>query len=102
MIGSIFAGLPDSYIPNSFQAQTSFYFSIDDRKFTVIFDKETCTINDGKTVDAADCVCKTSEAFFLRIWQEGYMPGMGDFLKGSIKSNAPQLLQQFMKAFGKA
>jgi len=101
MLDAIFAELPRTYIKNSFTTPTSFYLSLDDVKKTVIFAPEDCTVSEGKTVENADCICKTSTAFFLRIWQEGYTPGMGDFLKGTIKSNAPQLLQQFLRAHGK-
>jgi hypothetical protein len=38
---------------------------------------------------------------FNRIWNEGYRPGIMDFMGGSLKSNARQLLQQFLRAFGK-
>jgi hypothetical protein len=38
---------------------------------------------------------------FSRIWHDGYRPGIMDFMGGSIKSNAPQHLQQFLTAFGK-
>lgn len=101
MLDSIFSELPRCYIKHSFTTPTSYYFSIDDKKMTVLFDEETCTVKHGKAVESADCVCKTSEDLFLKIWLEGYVPGMGDFLKGNIKSNTPHLLQQFMKAFGK-
>ena len=60
---------------------------------------ERVLVENGKTVEAADCVCKTSAAFFLKIWQEGYRPGMQDFLSGAIKSNNPFALQAFLAAF---
>ncbi len=66
---------------------------------TLTFDLESCTIENGKTVENADCFCKTSQEFFLKIVQNGYQPGMKDFMSGQIKSNAPFLLQQFMGAF---
>jgi hypothetical protein len=38
---------------------------------------------------------------FKRIWNDGYRPGIMDFMGGAIKTNAPQLLQQYLSAFGK-
>lgn len=101
MINDIFAGLSPLYINGVFSRRTSFYFSIDDVKKTIILDAETCSVSNGKTEENVDCVCKTSEQFFLKIWNEGYTPGLRDFMSGTIKSNAPLLLKEFMKSFGK-
>jgi len=97
----IFATFQTDYRKGVFTIPTTFYFSIDDIKKTVTLDAERCLIKDGKTVENADCVCKTSAAMFSRIWNDGYRPGIMDFMGGSIKSNAPQLLQQLLVAFGK-
>lgn len=97
----IIKGLPVMYRKGIFTLPTTFYFSIDDVKKTITLDGDGCTVRDGKTVDNADCVCKTSGEMFVRIWNDGYRPGIMDFMGGAIKSNAPQLLQQFLSAFGK-
>lgn len=97
----IFRTLQESYQKGVFNVPTTFYFSVDDMKKTVTLGAESCRIEDGKTVEDADCVCKTSAAMFGRIWNAGYRPGIMDFMGGTIKSNAPQLLQQFLAAFGK-
>lgn len=101
MGGNIFNTLEGSYKKGLFDVPTSFYFSVDDTRKTVILDSERCTVQDGKPVENADCVCKTSSEMFHKIWNEGYRPGIMDFMGGKIKSNAPQLLQQFLQAFGK-
>ena len=93
--------LQASYQKGVFCIPTVFYFSVDETKKTVTLTDEGCTVQDGKTVEEADCVCKTSAEMFERIWNEGYRPGIMDFMGGKIKSNAPQLLQQFLQAFGK-
>ncbi|MEI6306168.1 MAG: hypothetical protein WCP33_05045 [Deltaproteobacteria bacterium] len=93
--------LPGLYRKGIFSVPTTFYFSIDEVKKTLTLDENGCTIQDGKTVEEADCVCKTSAEMFNRIWNEDYRPGIMDFMGGAIKSNNPQLLQQFMQAFGK-
>lgn len=89
------------YKKGIFTIPTTFYFSVDEIKKTVTLDAECCRIEDGKTVEEADCICKTSESMFSKIWNDGYRPGIMDFMSGSIKSNAPQLLQQLLVAFGK-
>lgn len=101
MQDEFFSTLQQSYRKGIFSVPTVFYFSVDDVKKTVTLDGEGCTVEDGKTVEEADCICKTSAEMFGRIWDEGYRPGIMDFMGGKIKSNAPQLLQQFLEAFGK-
>lgn len=101
MIATIFSGLEASYASGEIDAETSFYFSIDDIKRTVVLTPETCRVEDGKTIGEVDCVCKTDSDFFLKIWNDGYRPGMTDFMSGKIKSNDPLLLKDFLAAFGK-
>ena len=45
-----------------------FYFSLDDVRKTVLLSRESCEVQDGKTVERADCVCKTSNELFIKIW----------------------------------
>lgn len=101
MTDEVLQTLPESYRKGVFTVPTTFYFSVDDIKKTLTLDNYGCIIEDGKTVADADCVCKTSMEMFQRIWHDGYRPGIMDFMGGAIKSNAPQLLQQFLSAFGK-
>ena len=101
MSNEIFANLPQSFVAGAADELVSFYFSLGELKKTVVVDKESCTVSDGKTVESADCVCKTSPEFFAKIWTESYRPGMKDFLSGTIKSNDPNKLQLFLKCFGK-
>jgi putative sterol carrier protein len=101
MIEEIFATLPQSFVPKTLSQAKSYYFSLGDIKKTVQLSSESCLVSDGKTIDNADCVCKTSPEFFLRIWQDNYKPGMKDFMSGTIKSNNPSALQDFLRSFGK-
>lgn len=97
----IFAALPANYRKGIFSVATTFYFSVDEVRQTVTLDGDGCTVEEGKTVESADCICKTDAPMFNKIWHDGYRPGIMDFMGGKIKSNAPQLLQQFLIAFGK-
>jgi len=101
VIEAIFSSLPGSLVSGVVDTKTVYYFSLGEIKKTVHLDADTCVVEDGRTVDDADCVCKTDEAFFLAIWEDGYRPGMGDFMSGKIKSNNPSALQAFLQAFGK-
>lgn len=101
MLETIFASLPESFVQGVVGDPVVYYFSLGEVKKTVHLSGEACVVEDGRTVDSADCVCKTDDAFFLSIWNDGYRPVMGDFLSGRIKSNNPTALQLFLKAFGK-
>ncbi|GAB6190470.1 hypothetical protein [Desulfocastanea catecholica] len=101
MLQAIFNRLPESFVAGVFAKPTSFYFSLGDLKKSVQCSADSCTVSDGRTVDNADCVCKTSPEFFLKIWEENYRPGMKDFMSGTIKSNNPGALQDFLRSFGK-
>lgn len=101
MLETIFASLPEHFTAAQLSGPMSFYFSLGDYKKTVQLSAAGCLVTEGKAVDNADCVCKTSPEFFLKIWQDGYRPGMKDFLSGTIKSNNPSALQVFLKCFGK-
>jgi len=101
MLEQIFTQLPELFVPDSVKAPISFYFSLDDVKKTVLLAPDSCTVQDGRSVDEADCVCKTSKEFFIKIWADGYRPGMKDFFSGTIKSNNPNALRTFLLSFGK-
>lgn len=101
MVDNVFTELPDIYNPAAVSSAVSYYFSLGDVKKTVKLTPESCVVEDGKTLENADCVCKTSEEFFLKIWDEGYRPGLKDFMSGTIKSNNPDKLKTFLTAFGK-
>ena len=99
MLEQIFTRLPELFVADSVKAPISFYFSLDDVKKTVLLAPDGCTVHDGRSVDEADCVCKTSKEFFLKIWDDGYRPGMKDFFSGTIKSNNPNAPADFSAQF---
>ena len=101
-IGTIFKGLAPRYRKGAFSKPTSFYFSLDDdEKWTVTFTPEGCTVAEGKPAGDADCFVKASKQMFLDVWTGKYTPSAKDFLMGSIKSNNPMLLKEFVAAFKK-
>ncbi len=81
----------------------TFYFSLDDdEKWTVALSPDACKVTKGKGTGDADCVFKSTSAVFLEVWSGDYKPGLKDFMSGKIKSNDPQLLKDFLAAFGKS
>jgi putative sterol carrier protein len=102
MINEIFSQMVASFKPGVLEKALSFYFSINEQKKTVFLGPHSCRVEDGKSIENADCVCKTSPDFFIRIWEQDYRPGLKDFLCGDIRSNNPEALKAFLSAFGKS
>lgn len=101
MVTDIFSAMSGGYQAAVVKKPLSFYFSIGEIKQTVFLTSEGCQILPGKRTETADCVCKMGEELFLKIWLQGYQPGLKDFLTGAIKSNDPEALKTFLAAFGK-
>ena len=101
MIEEIFATLPELFVKDALTESVSYYFSLGDTKVTVRLSPGDCLVESGRTIDQADCVCKTDPEFFKQIWLEGYRPSPADFFSGKIKTNNPVALQQFLSCFGK-
>jgi len=95
----VFEKLGDSFRPGIIKETTTYYFHIGDLMRTVTVKADSFIVEKGKTIEKADCVGKTSEEFFMKIWDEGYMPELKDFLSGKIKSNNPSALKNFLDAF---
>jgi putative sterol carrier protein len=98
-VDEIFRGLEARFKPGSITKKQTFYFSIDDDKWTVTLDPDTCLVEEGKTVENADCFVKTSTDLFLRMYNGEYTPGVSDFMTGRIKSNNPFAMKTFVDAF---
>lgn len=100
-ISKIFEGLPKKFQKDNVETPRTFYFSLDeDEKWTVTLGKDKCEVKEGKT-DNADCFFKGSKQMFLDVWNGKYTPSVMDFMKGTIKSNNPMLLKEFIAAFHK-
>lgn len=102
-IRTIFEGMPKRFKKGVIDRELSFYFSLGDgaaEKWTVRVGPEQCEVKEGKHVENADCVLKTTPDFFVKMVRDGYTPGFLDFTRGKVKSNDPMLLQEMKKAFG--
>ena len=101
-IGKIFKGLPKKFDKDAVKKPRVFYFSLDDdEKWTVRLSKDKCEVTEGRPEEDADCFFKSSKKMFLEVWNGKYTPSAKDFLTGTIKSNNPMLLKDFVSAFKK-
>ena len=99
-VAKIFKGLPKKYQKGGVKSPRTFYFSLgDDEKWTVVLSPDKCEVKEGKTEDA-DCFFKATTDMFLDVWNGRHTPSAGDFLTGTIKSNNPIMLKDFVAAFG--
>jgi long-chain acyl-CoA synthetase len=100
----LFEELSGKFERDQVDETVSYYFSlgnVDDQKWTVIVEAESCVIKRGKPDGGrADCVVKTSPELFRRIVQESYIPSFDEFMNGTIKTNSPDLLMRFQSVFG--
>ena len=62
---------------------------------------DACEVTSGRPPQDADCFFKASEEMFLDVWNGKHTPSAKDFLTGSIKSNNPMLLKDFVAVFNK-
>ena len=101
MNDEIIAEMATLFRKGIFTQKTIFCFLVDDTSVTVSVDAESYSVEVGVAATNPDCSCKTSGEMFLKIWYDGYKPGIMEFLGGAIKSNNPLLLPRFLAAFGK-
>jgi putative sterol carrier protein len=102
-IATIFQSLPKKFQKGAVDKPRTFYFSLDDdEKWTVSLSKDKCEVTPGKPAQDADCFFKASKQMFLDVWSGKYVPSIKDFMAGSIKSNNPLLLKEFVAAFKKS
>ena len=101
-VSRVFETLPRMFRKENVTTPRTFYFSLgDDEKWTVALGKDKCEVTAGKPASDADCFFKATTEMFLDVWNGKYTPSAKDFLLGSIKSNNPMLLKEFIAAFRK-
>jgi putative sterol carrier protein len=100
-VTKVFEKLPRMFQKGNVKTARTFYFSLgDDEKWTVVLTPEKCTVTAGKT-ENADCFFKASAEMFLDVWNGRHTLSPTDFITGTIKSNNPVLLKEFVAAFRK-
>ena len=102
-VAKVFEKLPKMFQKGAVSKPRTYYFSLDDdEKWTVTLTRDACEVTPGKPAADADCFFKSSKQMFLDVWNGKYTPSPKDFLMGSIKSNNPMLLKEFVSAFDRA
>jgi putative sterol carrier protein len=96
---SIFEQMPSRYIKGRATGPSTFYFSIDNHKYTVRISPEECKVEKGKTQDRTDFVLKTTAALFEKMVIKGKMPSPLDVMRGKIKTNDPLALKKLRGMF---
>ncbi len=101
-VDDIFATLTRWFEPGVVETPRTYYFSLDgDEKWTVTLTREECLVRKGKPEKEPDCYFRASTEMFLDVWNQRYTPSAKDFLLGTIKSNNPFMLKDFIAAFRK-
>lgn len=98
----LFSELEGRFQPEEAKSPLTYYFSLGqgpETKWTVQVESGQCRIFNGKSDQPADCVMKTDVQMFTRIVREHYIPQMGEFLDGTVKTNDPELLTAFVQLF---
>lgn len=98
-IPRIFSEMATRYIKGAADKPTVYYFSIDTHKYTVKVEGDECTVEEGKTVDNADIILKTTSKIFENMVLRGKLPGPIDIARGKIKTNDPGGLQKLKAWF---
>lgn len=98
-ITTIFRTMPERYKPGKVSTERTYYFSIGDFKYTVYLDPTSCRVEDGKTVEQADVVLKTTPKIFERLVIAGKLPGPIDIARGRFKTNDPAGLKVLKDIF---
>lgn len=99
----IFTAAQARFRKGALSREISYYFTFGPgpgEKWSVWLGPDRCEVKEGKHVERADCVVKTTAALFLRMVSKGYTPTAMDFMRGKIKSNDPMLLKDLGKALG--
>jgi len=91
--------MPERYKRGVISEDRSYYFSIGDFKYTVFLDATECRVEDGRTIDQADVVLKTTPKIFERLVIQGKLPGPIDIARGRFKTNDPAGLQLLKELF---
>ncbi len=98
-LSGVFEELKERFVPGAVTEPLSYYFSLGEERWTVRATKAEVEVAKGKTVEAADCVLKTTPGLFERIVREAWVPGPNDFMTGQIKTNNVAHLLTMQKLF---
>ncbi|RME21132.1 MAG: hypothetical protein D6798_18830, partial [Deltaproteobacteria bacterium] len=98
-VARIFDEMARRFDPTALDGPRTYYFSIGEVRRTVKLDKGGCTVEEGRTVDDADCVLKADPKLFVDMVTRGRKPGPLDIARGRIKTNDPDKLRDLSRLF---
>ncbi len=98
-VDEIFSQMQSRFQPSALKGSRTYYFSIGDTKRTVKLSADGCVVENGKTIDNADCVLKADPKLFVDMVTRGKMPGPIDIARGKIKTNDVDKLRDLSKLF---
>lgn len=98
-IAYIFQTLPARFQGSVIDTPRTYYFSLEEEKWTVSLSTDKCEVTRGKPATDADCAFEASKQMFLDVWHGNYVPSANDFLTGAIKCDNPRLLKDFVGSF---
>lgn len=93
--------LKERYIPGQVDRRTTYYFHVDDHRYTLVLLPDRMEIVDGKPQAQADVVVKCTGDLFRKVFVEGGMPGPLDLARGRFKTNDPDGLRRLARVFRK-
>ena len=99
-VANIFTTLQNRYQTGKVTEETVYYFSIGEAKYTLFARPDGCEVQNGKTVDNANCVIKAEPKLFVDMIQKGRKPGMLDFTRGKIRVSDMGLVLKLQELFG--
>lgn len=98
-IPEIFAEMPNRYVPGIVTADTSYYFSVGEHKYTIIAKATECIVLFGKHVQNADCVIVSQPNVFINLVIHGRRPSSRDLLLKRFKVSDLSKLMQLKELF---
>lgn len=99
-VATIFTTLQSQYQPGKVDKEVVYYFSLGKDKYTLFARPDGCEVQQGKTVDAADCVIKADPKLFGNMVLRGKKPGPLDIARGKVKFSDMNLVMKLQELFG--
>ena len=99
-ISTIFTTLQNQYQTGKVDTEIVYYFSLGGEKYTLFARPDGCEVQQGKTVDNADCVIKSDPKLFGNMVLRGKKPGPLDIARGKVKFSDMNLVMKLQELFG--
>ncbi len=98
-LGHMLNALAARYVPGRVSTRTTFYFSVEGVKVTLVCLPDRCEVVHGPSDGQADVVVKCTRALFQRVFLDRKRPGALDIARGRFKTNDVAGLQRLERLF---